>query len=127
MVICQAPVMPVVVWKRLPVSVFWAVTVTPGRGMLPLLTTPCSFPPVTTGTEEAGTCAAGACGAGALVAGAGATGGVAGGGARRARCAGGRGGGDGRWGGRRGRREKPANQKNPRRNCTPNEFSPHLC
>src|ERR1035437_9995318 len=78
MVICQAPVMPVVVWKRLPVSVFWAVTVTPGRGMLPLLTTPCSFPPVTTGTEEAGTCVAGACGAGALVAGGGATGGVAG-------------------------------------------------
>jgi hypothetical protein len=42
--------MSVVVEKRLPVRVFWAVTVTPGRGMLPLFTVPWSTPPVTAGT-----------------------------------------------------------------------------
>src|ERR1035438_8801741 len=45
MVRTQAPVMSVVVEKRLPVSVFCAVTVTPGRGMFPLLTMPCTLPP----------------------------------------------------------------------------------
>src|SRR4051812_1174586 len=48
----QAPLMSVVVVKRLPVSVFWAVTVTPGSGTLPLLITPCRLPPVTTGADS---------------------------------------------------------------------------
>jgi hypothetical protein len=43
--------MSVVVEKRFPVREFCAVTVTPGRGMLPLLTTPCSFPPIGIGEE----------------------------------------------------------------------------
>src|ERR1700676_3871044 len=50
----QAPVTSVVVEKRLPVSVFCAVTVTPGKGTLPLFTTPCSFPPTTTEAAFAG-------------------------------------------------------------------------
>src|ERR1019366_2742026 len=47
MVIDHAPVMSVVVEYRLPVRVFCAVTVTPGSGVLPLFTAPCSLPPVT--------------------------------------------------------------------------------
>jgi hypothetical protein len=35
-----------VVENFFPVRVFCAVTVTPGNGMLPLLTAPCSLPPV---------------------------------------------------------------------------------
>src|ERR1039458_4528895 len=61
MVSDQAPVMSVVVEYRLPVSVFCAVTVTPGSGMLPLFTWPCSLPPVTACPD--GTCPDGACGA----------------------------------------------------------------
>jgi hypothetical protein len=45
--------MSVVVEYFFPVSVFWAVTVTPGRGTFPLLTTPCSLPPAVTGVEAA--------------------------------------------------------------------------
>ena len=45
MFIDQEPRMSVVVEYRLPVSVFCAVTVTPGKGMAPLLTTPCNLPP----------------------------------------------------------------------------------
>ena len=44
-VIDHAPVMSVVVEYFLPVRVFCAVTVTPGSGMFPLFTTPCSLPP----------------------------------------------------------------------------------
>ena len=51
--------MSVIVEKRLPVSVFCAVTVTPGRGVLPLLTTPCSLPPVIVSPEAAGSGATG--------------------------------------------------------------------
>src|SRR5579859_6333133 len=70
MVMDQAPAMSLVVVNRLPVNVFCAVTATPGRGTLPLFTTPCIFPPATvisgcavdaTGAEEvlggAGACA----------------------------------------------------------------------
>ena len=61
------PPISVAVVKRLPVSVFCAVTATPGSGMLPLFTTPWSFPPLTvaSGPEVAGdTGAAGREGAG---------------------------------------------------------------
>src|SRR5215469_9941732 len=66
MVIDQAPAMSVVVIKRLPVSVFCAVIVTPGRERLPLFTTPCSFPPAASADGDAGApggCAVGAAGA----------------------------------------------------------------
>jgi hypothetical protein len=43
----------VVVEYFFPVKVFWAVTVTPGSGMFPLFTTPCSLPPAATGVEAA--------------------------------------------------------------------------
>jgi hypothetical protein len=45
--------MSVVVENFFPVRVFWAVTVTPGSGMLPLLTAPCSLPPVTSWLDGA--------------------------------------------------------------------------
>src|SRR5208337_3537643 len=67
MVRTQAPLMPAAVEKRLPVGVFWAVKVTPGRGMFPLLTCPCSLPP--DGASAGGLCTAGSLAAGALVAG----------------------------------------------------------
>src|SRR5947209_2867158 len=65
----QAPVMSVVVTKRLPESVFWAVTVTPGSGMFPLLTRPWRLPPVTAAVVSGGLAGAvgaagGCCGAG---------------------------------------------------------------
>src|SRR3954464_8178205 len=60
----QAPLMSVVVVKRLPVSVFWAVTVTPGSGTLPLLITPCRLPPVTTGADSGQGAAGGLAGVG---------------------------------------------------------------
>src|SRR5580704_1280350 len=58
----QAPVTSVVVEYRLPVSVFCAVTVTPGSEMLPLFTAPCSLPPATApaATESVGFCVDGA-------------------------------------------------------------------
>ena len=54
MVSDQIPVMSVVVEYRLPVSVFRAVTVTPGSGMLPVFTTPCRRSPVNVSAGAAG-------------------------------------------------------------------------
>ena len=51
----HAPVTSVVVEYFLPVSVFCAVTVTPGSGMLPLLTAPCKRPPAMAWTGGAST------------------------------------------------------------------------
>jgi hypothetical protein len=75
--------MSVVVEKRLPVSVFWAVTVTPGSGTAPLLTTPCSLPP--DGAVAGELCAADSLEADALVVAAGWAVGAAGGWPRAAR------------------------------------------
>ena len=54
--------MSVVVEYFFPVSVFCAVMVTPGSGMLPLFTTPWSLPPATVGL-----CVSAACGEAAAV------------------------------------------------------------
>jgi hypothetical protein len=44
-------VISVVVAKLFPVRVFFAVTVTPGRGIFPDLITPCKVPPAVTAVD----------------------------------------------------------------------------
>src|SRR5450631_1225330 len=52
MVMDHAPVMSDVVEYRLPEREFCAVTVTPGKGVVPLFTWPWSFPPATCADSE---------------------------------------------------------------------------